>query len=104
MIHVGPAGQLNDDNYENDDEEYLFILMQQMQRTAMKAPKKTRQAIVRTATFCMIVIFCMIVKVKYYFAGTSTDPRPSASSGCASETSRTPRLVSGRGASRVNSS
>ena len=35
---------------------------------------------------------------------TSTDPRPSASSGCARETSRTPRLVSGRGASRVNSS
>ena len=32
--------------------EYLFILMQQMQRTAMKAPRKTRQAMVRTATFC----------------------------------------------------
>ena len=32
---------------------HLLILMQQMQRTAMKAPKKTRQAIVRTATFCL---------------------------------------------------
>lgn len=44
------------DNSNHDaigDEEYLFILMQQMQRTAMKAPKKTRQAIVRTATFCL---------------------------------------------------
>ena len=37
--------------------------MQQMQRTAMKAPKKTRQAIVRTATFCMIVIK-IIIKVE----------------------------------------
>ena len=35
---------------------------------------------------------------------TSTDPSPSASSGWARETSRTPRLVRGRGARRVNSS
>ena len=40
------------DNDAIGDEEYLFILMQQMQRTAMKAPRKTRQAMVRTATFC----------------------------------------------------
>ena len=63
MIHLSPAGRPKDDNYDNDDEEYLFILMQQMQRTAMKAPKKTRQAIVRTATFCMIVIK-IIIKVE----------------------------------------
>ena len=45
----------NEDDDDNDDGEvgsknYLFILMQQIQRTAMKAPRKTRQAIVRTAT------------------------------------------------------
>ena len=47
-----------DDNGNDDDDDggevgcknYLFILMQQIQRTAMKAPRKTRQAIVRTAT------------------------------------------------------
>ena len=39
---------------------HLFILIQQIQRTAMKAPRKTRQAMVSTAT--------------------STLPRPSAAS------------------------
>ena len=49
-----------DDNGNDDDDDdgggevgcknYLFILMQQIQRTAMKAPRKTRQAMVRTAT------------------------------------------------------
>ena len=37
-----------------EDESHLFILMQQMQRTAMKAPRKTRQAIVSTATFFLV--------------------------------------------------
>ena len=93
-----------------EDESHLFILMQQMQRTAMKAPRKTRQAIVSTATFLAIIIIanCDHDHLNHHnhhnFEGTSTDPRPSASSGCASETSRTPRLVSGRGARRVNSS
>ena len=46
----------NEDDGDNDNGEegcknYLFILMQQIQRTAMKAPRKTRQAMVRTATF-----------------------------------------------------
>ena len=44
----------DDDDYDGGGEvgckNYLFILMQQIQRTAMKAPRKTRQAIVRTAT------------------------------------------------------
>ena len=48
LPHMG-IGMSGDDD---DGEKYLFILMQQMQRTAMKAPRKTRQAMVRTATFC----------------------------------------------------
>ena len=48
LPHMGIGMSLRAD----DDDGYLFILMQQMQRTAMKAPRKTRQAMVRTATFC----------------------------------------------------
>ena len=49
LPHMGIGMSRGDDD---DGEKYLFILMQQMQRTAMKAPRKTRQAMVRTATFC----------------------------------------------------
>ena len=50
LPHMGIGMSLRAD--DDDGEKYLFILMQQMQRTAMKAPRKTRQAMVRTATFC----------------------------------------------------
>ena len=37
--------------------------MQQIQRTAMKAPRKTRQAIVSTATFLSMIIVIMIILI-----------------------------------------
>ena len=51
-----------------------------------------------------IMIIITIINMLVILRTTSTDPSPSASSGWARETSRTPRLVKGRGARRVNSS
>ena len=54
--------------------------------------------------FITIMIIITIINMLVILRTTSTDPSPSASSGWARETSRTPRLVRGRGARRVNSS